>query len=81
MKKYKVYDDPNGGVKPLEERIEAATKLIEPKLLLIQVEAECRKHKDTECKKVCVAALWWRQRWRGWGRKAACVQLVLCSVY
>lgn len=50
--KRKVYDDIHGGVPPKDERIKAAQKLLAPKLLLIEIEAECKANKDTECKKV-----------------------------
>jgi hypothetical protein len=44
-----VYDDPSGGVPPLEERIKAAEELLEPRLALIAVEAKCREEGDDEC--------------------------------
>jgi len=48
----KVNSDINGGVPPLEKRIKAAQKLWAPREQLLKVEAECKKNKDTKCKKV-----------------------------
>jgi hypothetical protein len=52
VKPLKMYDDPSGGVPPLEERIKAVEKLLEPRLALIAVEAKCKEDGDDECEEV-----------------------------
>lgn len=54
MKTNKVNNDPDGGIAPFEERYAAAKALWDPTLKRIEVELECKKTDDEECKKVCL---------------------------
>jgi hypothetical protein len=47
-----VFDDPNGGVAPFEERLAAAAVLWARRQARLDVQAKCRENKDYECKEV-----------------------------